>query len=196
MTNGVLLSRIKFDDQLLFNRNGNIFSRRQGLNNALFAFQVKRKPMRHGFIFYLFQCALHGRFADLSLIGGNYIALLHDIGWDINPFSVYSKVIVPNQLPRGTAGRPQAHAIDDVVHAQLQILQQVFAGDALFPVGSRKVYSELFFQDPIEAFDFLLFSELHPIFGKLFSALTVLTGKVSSLLYRTFRRFTALGFKK
>lgn len=182
------LPGIELNDQLFFNRQGDIFSCGQGLDQALLAFHIKGKPMRQVLFLRLLQRFFKGRLFRLPWVWRNHIAFLYNKGRNINPLPIDQKMIVPDQLSGGIAGFSETHAKNDIVQSGLKFLQQVFTGDAFFPIGRGKINSELFFQYAVKPFDLLLFSQLYTVFGKFLSALPMLTGKVGPSVDGTFGR--------
>src|SRR3546814_14953160 len=67
---------------------------------------------------------------------------------------------VRNQLARGRAGHGEAHAVDDVVQAGFEQLQQVLAGVALPGRGLLVVVAELALEQAVDALDLLLLTQL------------------------------------
>ncbi len=117
-----VLPGIKLDNQLLFNRNGDIFPRRQGLDQTLLAFQVKGKPMRQRLVLRPFQRIFYGRLIKLPLIGRDHIAFFYNIRRNVDAFPIYQKMVVIDQLPRGATGFSQPHAINNIVQPRLKPL--------------------------------------------------------------------------
>ena len=69
-----------------------------------------------------------------------------------------------NQLARLGARGGHAHAVDGVVEAALQQLQQRLAGDAAAgALGLFEVAAELIFQHAVDALDLLLLAQLHAV---------------------------------
>src|SRR3546814_14664500 len=74
---------------------------------------------------------------------------------------------VRNQLARGRAGHGEAHAVDDVVQAGFEQLQQVLAGVALPGRGLLVVVAELALEQAVDALDLLLLTQLGGVVGQL-----------------------------
>jgi hypothetical protein len=93
------------------------------------------------------------------------------------------------QLARCAAGRGYAQAEYGIIEAGFEVLQEVFACDALFACGLFKCFVELALQYTIGIFCLLLFVQLHGIFGQLcsFARLAMLSGRKISLLVRFIR---------
>lgn len=72
-----------------------------------------------------------------------------------------------DQLTGSRTGHSEAHAIDDVVRAGFQQLQQVLAGVALLGRGLLVVVAELTLQQTVDTLDLLLFTQLGGVVGQL-----------------------------
>lgn len=152
--------------------------------------------MRQGFVFHFFQRIFDGSLSQFPWVGSDRIAFLYNIRRNVHAFPIDHEVIVPDQLPRGVAGFPQSHTINDIIQTQFKALQQIFSGDTFFLICRCKVYSELFFQYSIKPFNFLFFPELNPILGEFLAALTMLAGKVGPPLNSAFCRLTTAALKE
>ncbi|BBG29125.1 ornithine/acetylornithine aminotransferase [Zymobacter palmae] len=78
------------------------------------------------------------------------------------------------QLTCFSAGRAEAHAVDNVVQAAFQQLKKNFTGSAFMASGLLVVVAELFFQNAVHTTDFLFFTQLSAIVGKTLTTLAVL----------------------
>ena len=92
-----------------------------------------------------------------------------------------------HQLPRLTARNGESHAINDVIQAPLQLLQEHFAGHALGADRLLKVVAELPFLGEVNAFGLLLFAQLQPVSYDLgLAVFAMLTRSKVALLDRAF----------
>src|SRR5689334_1920241 len=72
-----------------------------------------------------------------------------------------------HELARGRTGDSEAHAVDDVVQARLEELQQVFTRVALLGGRLLVVVAELTLEQAVDALDLLLFAQLGRMVGQL-----------------------------
>lgn len=113
-------------------------------------------------------------FLDAQLLGslfrqGNDVASLDLVGGQVDRLAVDGHAAVADQLTGGRTGNSKTHAVDNVVQAGFQQLQQVLAGVALLGRGLLVVVAELTLQQAVDALDLLLFTQLQAVVG---SALT------------------------
>ena len=84
---------------------------------------------------------------------------------------------VAHELPRLRARGREAEAVDHVVEAPLEQLQQRLAGDAARAVGHLEVAPELVLEHPVDALDLLLLAQLQAVAHELrLAQLAVLPG--------------------
>ena len=84
---------------------------------------------------------------------------------DVGGVAVQFDGAVAHQLASFGAGRAEAHAVDDVVQARFQQLDQRFAGVATATLGFSEVLAELLFQHAVHALELLLFAQLQAVVG-------------------------------
>jgi hypothetical protein len=89
-----------------------------------------------------------------------------------------------NELPGFLAAIAEAHPVHGVVQAGFRPAQQVVAGCALLTIRGLEILAELSFQQTVDAFQLLLFSQLQTVIGKLRPALTVLTRRIRTAFKR------------
>src|SRR5690606_32431971 len=113
------------------------------------------------------------------------VARLHLVRRQVDRLAVDRDATVRDQLARGRAGDREAHAVDDVVQAGFQQLQQVLAGVALLRRGLLVVVAELALEQAVDALDLLLLAQLGGVVGQLAAtgagAGTVLAGLLLQL---------------
>src|SRR5262249_20277277 len=130
--------------------------------------------------------AAAGRFdglTDLTVLATLFanlddIALAHLVRGDIDLLSVDLDVSMPDQLPPLSARRCESERIDDVVEAQLELPEQIVAGDAVLFSGPSEVQTELPFQQAVNALHFLLFAKLQTISQDFGTAAAMLAGRI------------------
>src|SRR6478609_666532 len=103
-------------------------------------------------------------------------------GRDVDLLAVDLEVAVHDELA-GLAARPgEAGAVDHVVEAALEQLQEVVAGLALATAGLLVVADELLLHHAVGEASLLLLTELQQVLGLLDAAAAVLAGGVGTLL--------------
>src|SRR6185369_14550046 len=112
---------------------------------------------------------------------------------DVDLGAVDPEVAVANQLARLRVVGREAEAVDDVVQAALQELQQVLAGDALHPDRLVVVAAELALGQAVDSLDLLLLAQLRAVVRDLATArLPVLAGRVGAALVAALVRVAAV----
>ena len=96
---------------------------------------------------------------------------------DVDADAVDLEVAVAHELTGLTTGAGDAGAVDDVVQARLEDLQQVVTGLAGTVGGFLVVADELLFHDAVGETSLLLLRELGEVFLLLDPATTVLAGR-------------------
>src|SRR5690606_16122064 len=89
------------------------------------------------------------------------------VGGQVDRLAVDRDATVRHQLARGRPGHREAHAVDDVVEAGLEQLQQVLTRVALLGRGLLVVVAELALQQAVDALDLLLLAQLDGVVGEL-----------------------------
>src|SRR5918994_114860 len=103
-------------------------------------------------------------------------------GRDVDLLAVDQEVAVRDELA-GLAARPgEAGAVDHVVEAALEELQEVVAGLALATAGLLVVADELLLHHAVGEASLLLLTELQQVLGLLDATAAVLAGGVGTLL--------------
>src|SRR5690606_8060217 len=161
----VLLARIQFDDHRLVHVAGDVRAIGNLLEGAAKLAGVDFDPLGE---------ALAGgqveRFADAQLAlglftDGDDVAGLDVDRRDVGGLAVELDRAVVDQLARFGAGRTKAHAINDVVQARLEQLDEHFAGVAATTLGFGEVLAELFFKNAVHPLELLLFAQLQTVVG-------------------------------
>src|SRR5688572_16517801 len=116
-----------------------------------------------------------GRVLAAALANDHRITGLQRVGRHVDALTVHQEVTVANQLARLRPRRREAHAIDRVVEAALQQLQQRLAGDAAAgPLRLFEVAAELVLQHAVDALDLLFLAQLHAVADHLRLAQTAM----------------------
>src|ERR1017187_9994297 len=121
------------------------------------------------------------------LAHGNFFAGTHLVGRNVDLLAIDLHVTVADQLTGLAPRYGKAEAVDHVIEAALQLLQQYLAGDASGAGGAFKVVAELFFLSKVDALRLLFLAKLQPVaddFG--LAVLAVLAGSEITLFDRTF----------
>src|SRR4051812_38606640 len=102
-----------------------------------------------------------------------------------------------NELPCLWSRCRQTEAIDDVVEAPFEELQQRLAGNAAGPLGGLEVAPELIFQHTVNTLDLLLLAQLQSVAGELrLAGFAMLSGREITLLDRALLGVAALPFEE
>jgi hypothetical protein len=116
---------------------------------------------------------------------------------DVHLLAVDGEVTVANQLARFGVIRGEAHAVDDVVEAALEELDQRVTRDALGANGLVVVAAELLLGNAVDALDLLLLAQLLAVVRALAAtALAVLTGRIRATLVPTLVRVATLSLEE
>jgi hypothetical protein len=91
------------------------------------------------------------------------VAGLQRVGRDVDLLAVDEEVAVAHELTSLRARGGEAHAVDRVVEAPFEQLEQRLAGDAAGAVGHFEVAAELIFEHAVGALDLLLLAQLHAV---------------------------------
>src|SRR4029077_10894359 len=95
-------------------------------------------------------------------------------------------------LARGAEAKP----VDDVVQAQLEVAEQVDAGDSRLPLGQLEVVPELLLEQTVRAARLLLCAQLQAVVGGLpLAGLAVHAGRECAALDGALRRVAALALE-
>src|SRR6266540_28514 len=181
----IRLPRVQLHDQLLLDPDLDLVAGGEAENRGLGLSGVPVEPVRRR------PAGLElDRFVDVQ-IAAHVLFDLHDVarldrvGRDVHDPSVHRHMAVPDELAGLVARAAEAGAVDDVVEARLQELEQHLAGDALAPRGFLVVAVELLLEHPVDAPRLLLLAELEQVLGFLGAATPVLAGRVGASLDRT-----------
>src|SRR6266581_541343 len=125
---------------------------------------VERQPGRDGADFGRLKGHVDDPVGGLHL---EHIARLELVRRDVHRPAVDLKVPVRDELARLLARRAQAEPVDDVVHAQLEVAEQVQAGDARLARRLVEIVAELLLEQPVDAPRLLLGAQLQAVVGRL-----------------------------
>src|SRR4051794_484388 len=103
---------------------------------------------------------------------------------DVDLAAVHPEVAVDDQLAGGATRAGEAGAVDDVVEAALQQLQQVVTRLALPARGLGVVVVELLLENAVREASLLLLAELQEVLALLDPSTAVLAGRVGATLVR------------
>ena len=153
-----LLFGVQLNDEMFFDRNINFLTSRVTVNFAAEIFSVLNQPCRNGFAGKSFSHAFEIFFGTAAFHNGNNVACFYQSGRNIKAFAVNGDMAVSYNLTSLTAGVCKTKTEYNVVNSSFQKDEQVFTGDAFHFFSSVVVAAELFFQQAINKFCFLLFS--------------------------------------
>src|SRR6185312_9999119 len=176
-------ARVELDDELLANRQRQIFARGERGELPLEVVLLELEPLGDATAVHRADALedtrdLLGAVLDLDLVVGAALER-----GDVDAAAVHQEVSVANQLAslRVIGGEPQT--IDDVVETPLEELQQVLTGHALHADRLVVVPAELALGETVEALDLLLLTQLRTVVRQLAPPrLTVLAGRVGAPL--------------
>src|ERR1700728_3012713 len=177
------LLRIQFDDQLLVDRQVDVFPLRQRQHLAAQAVLIGRQPRRRRLMARELPRTFHHR--QLLAIGTNlnFVAHAHLERGDVHLPPVHFNVSVANQLARlaPRTGKPETEG--HVVQTPLELLQQQLAGDARGARCLLVIGAELPFQGKVDTACFLFFAQLQAVAYDLCLAITAVLarGKIALL---------------
>src|SRR5690606_7483189 len=165
------LLRVELDDQRFVDLGRQVGAVRDRLEHAGELLRVDLDPRRRqvhlrgdG------QRLLHAELLLRLLRQGDRVTGLDLVRRQVHELAVDGHAAVADQLARGRAGHGEAHAVDDVVQAGLQHLQEVLAGVALAGGGLLVIVAELALQQAIDALDLLLLAKLERVVRELAAA--------------------------
>src|SRR6185312_3618054 len=107
------------------------------------------------------------------------VAVLHQVGADVDPPPIDADMAVIDELARGEGGRREFHPVDDGVEPALEQLDQILAGVALAARSLLVEAAELALADiAVVALELLLRQQLRAEIARLLAPLAVLAGTV------------------
>src|SRR5579884_2869018 len=135
-------------------------------NLAAVVGRVEAEPIRHGLGLEHLVVGVEVLAAAALRPHRDLVPRLDQEGRDVGLPPVDDEVPVPDELPRLLARVGEAEAVDDVVEAALENLQQVVARHATPPHGLGEVLVELRLHHAVEAADLLLLPQLQAVLGR------------------------------
>src|SRR5436309_10380097 len=179
-----LLLRIELDDQLLLDRQLDVFAFGQLDDRPREGLRREIQPARNA----PGPCRLD-RGLDLLvdpalLLDGNDLSLPDPVGRDRDLPGVDGDVPVAHELASlRTRGR-ETQGVDDVVQTSLELLEQVGARDPFAPLRLREGQPELALEQAVDPLDLLLLAELDSVPEQLAPPAAVLAWRVGAALGR------------
>src|SRR5688572_11255925 len=176
---------VELDDHLLAYRRVDVFAQRQIADSDLMALLGDVEPGCSRTVEHVHVPADHHALTRFGTQRHD-VAFAHAIAGDVDPLAVDLDVAVADDLARLRASSRPGGAVDDVVEAQLEVLQHVETGDAFAPAGLEVDVAELALAQTVGEAGLLLFGELHGVLGtRAAPARTpVLAGWEGPLLHR------------
>src|SRR5947207_2236343 len=154
---------------------------------------VERQPGRDGADFGRLEGHVDDPVGRLHL---EHIARLELVRRDVHRPAVDLEVPVRDELARLLARRAQAEPVDDVVHAQLEVAEQVQAGDARLARRLVEIVAELLLEQPVDAPGLLLGAQLQAVIGRLaLAGLAMHAGRERAALDGALGRVAALALE-
>jgi len=181
------LLTVELDYKLLVYRKLNVFALGQRSYAALVVVAIDLQPVGRRLVAREFLCLLQNWQLAASFANGDLLAYSYLVGGDVDLAAVHLYVTVAHQLARLAPGARESEAIDNVVQPTLELLQELFAGDAFGSSGILKVVAELAFLGEVNTLSLLFFTQLKAVANHLgFAVLPVLSGGKIALLDGTF----------
>src|SRR5690554_5110651 len=180
------LLRVQLDDQRFVDVGGQVAAVGDRLEQAAELLRVDFDPGRRQVHRRGHRQGLLDAHLLLGLLRqGDRVAGLDLVGRQVHGLAVDRHAAVRDQLAGRRAGDREAHAVDDVVEARLQELQQVLTRVALLGRSLLVVVAELALQQAVDTLDLLLLAKLEGVVGQLAAtragAGTVLAGLLLQL---------------
>src|SRR5262245_49254983 len=193
----VSLFRIQLDDQLFLHGQVDLLARRERGDAPAHRAGVEREPVGDTAALDLFHRVLDGRVLRARGAHADDVTGLHRVRRDVDLLAVHREVPVAHQLPRLRPRGREAQAVDHVVHAPLEQLQQRLAGDAARALRHLEVAAELVLEDAVNALDLLLLAQLQAVADQLgLAQLAVLPRRQVALLDGALLRVAALSLEE
>src|SRR5215471_10841198 len=152
---------VELDDEVLFDTLLHLVSLRQCEHLARLLLLVERQPGRNGA--YSGRLEREGDDGAVPMPHPDLVAGLQLVGGDVDDPAVHVEVSVGDELtglpPRG--GEPQP--VDDIVETQLEVAEEVEAGDPALSHRRVEVVAELPLEQAVRAPRLLLRAELQPV---------------------------------
>src|SRR5882762_10271025 len=161
--NVLVLLAIKLDDQLFIDWDVNLAAFRNLRQAALVGVAVDVHPRRRRLMAVEFLGHLQARHLATAFAHGNFLSHADLEGRNVHLASVDGDVPVTHELPGLPAGHGKTHAVDDVVQAPFELLQEHLAGDTPGLRSLFEVVAELAFLHEEHALGFLFFTQLQAI---------------------------------
>src|SRR5580700_35175 len=189
------LLAIKLNDQLLIHGQLNIFALGQREHARCVIVAIHFQPVRQRAMARELLRKLQNSQLLAVLADGNLLARAHFIRRNVHLATVHGDVAVAHQLPRLPPRLRETQAVDNVVQAPLQLLQEQFARNASRTRRLLEVVAELALESEIDALRLLLLAQLQAVANDLgLAVFPVLSGSEVALLdgaliAETFRAF-------
>ena len=191
------LLTVELDYKLLVYRKLNVFALGQRSYAALVVVAIDLQPVGRRLVAREFLCLLQNWQLAASFANGDLLAYSYLVGGDVDLAAVHLYVTVAHQLARLAPGARESEAIDNVVQPTLELLQELFAGDAFGSSGILKVVAELAFLGEVNTLSLLFFTQLKAVAYNLsLSIFPMLSGSEVALLDWTFIAETFCPFEE
>src|SRR6202140_5769675 len=157
------LLTIKFHNQLLVNRQLNIFALRQRQHFRFVIVAIHFQPARHGSMAGKFLRQFENREFLAVLADRNLFAGTQFIRRNVTLAVAHGNVSVTHQLARLAPRLGKSQPVNHIVETAFELLQKPFAGSALRARGLLEVVAELAFLREVNALGFLLLTQLQAV---------------------------------
>src|SRR3954468_20146955 len=179
-----LLLRVVLDDQLLLDRDVDLLTDRELVDEDAHPVRERLHPAGHDPLAVgLTSHDERGRLQRL-LLDVDDVVLADLVRRDVDLLAVDLEVAVHDELTRVPTGTGEPGPVDHVVEAALEELQEVVTGLAGTPAGLGVVVVELLLEHAVGEAGLLLLPQLEEVLALLDAATAVLPGRVGATLVR------------
>ena len=161
------LSGVEFDDELLVGDRIDLIADRRTIDGAFHGIAIDGQPVTDRIAKCHFEETTDKLLGFRAVFDGDDVTCLGLEAGDVDDLTVHSDVTMADELAGSEACVSETHAIDDVVEAQLQHLEEVFTGHTFTALSFSKETAELLFKDAILETQFLLFNQSDAVIGHL-----------------------------
>src|SRR5690554_4244421 len=169
------LPRVQLDNQVFVDVSRQVATFRDRLEGTFHLLGVHLDPGHIAAVSRDRESALNAHLVFRLFTDGNHVTGLDLVGGHVDGTAIDRNRLVTHQLTCFGTRRAEAHAVDDVVQAGFEQLQQNFTCCTGTTCGFFIVAAELLLEYAIHATHFLLLTKLQAVVGKTLTALAVHT---------------------
>ena len=177
-----VLLRVQLDDEVLLDGEVDVITSRNTDDLCDLVVCIVLKPLGCGTRAVCLNICLDLFKTTAALFKGNNHAGLYLIAGDVDLAAVNGKMTVADHLASLRAAHCEAETVNDIVQAALENAQQILAGLALAALCHLVVAAELALENTVVSLCLLLLTKLLAVLGALAASLTMLSGRIRSVL--------------